>query len=168
MASDLTPYITALVMLLGILVGTIISPRIQHKMGIRSGRKDILFRKKLEYFEKILETIEKNKRVYDQAIKKVESSGSIKEIAKIILQLKQNRKNFFILASPLYFNTEKFAIAIMRFVRVEKGIFNRFSSLSEKERKEIPLLISQLKEFLKLLSRRGDEIVFEMRKELMR
>ena len=48
-------------MLIGILVGTIISPRIQHKMGVQHGKKEVLFKKKLEYFEKIIETIEKNK-----------------------------------------------------------------------------------------------------------
>jgi len=166
--TELTPYITALVMLLGILVGTIISPRIQHKMGIRSGRKDVLFRKKLEYFEKILETIEKNKRMYDYAIKRTESASNKKELSEVISQLKQNRKNFFILASPLYFNTEKFALSIMRFVRIEKAIFNRFSALLEKDKKDMPVLISQLKEYFKVLIKRGDEIIFEMRKELSR
>ncbi len=163
---DLTPYLTALVMFVGILVGTLISPRIQQRMGIEHGRKDLLFKKKLEYFEGIVNTIEKNKRIYYKAISRIEFSKSNKEIYKIIEELKKGRENFLILASPIYFNTKNFSEKIVSFVRIEKDIFNKIPELKKiKEKKRI---MDQLKENLKSLNRRGEEIVLEMKKELSR
>ena len=101
---DFTPYLTAGIMLLGILVGTIISPRIQHKMGIEYSRKGLIFQKKLEYFEDIIKTIEKNKKLYSNLIHKIESEKKLK-VDKIIEELKEGRKKFLVMASPLYFNT---------------------------------------------------------------
>ena len=165
---NLTPYLTALVMLLSIIVGTIISPRIQHKMGLQSGRKDVLFRKKLEYFEKIIETIEKNKKTYIQIMHSIKEAKNKKEIKGIIEELRKSRKNFMIMASPLYFNTEKFSEKIVRFVRVEKEIFNRISVLENKEKTDIPVLIEQLKKDFIILTKREEEIIIEMKRELSR
>jgi len=126
----------------------------------------LLFKRKLEYFEKIVDTIEKNKRIYHQAVGKIENSSNSKEIKEIVGELKKNRKNFLIMASPLYFDTQKLSEKIIRFVRVEKEIFNRVSSLENKNKKDIPVLIEQIREIIGILNKRGNEIIFEMKKEL--
>lgn len=158
--------LTAIVGLIGVLAGTVISPRVNHQIGARVSRQDLLFKRKLEYFEKIVETIEKNKRMYQAAIGKIECIESNKEIKKVIEELKQNRKNFLIMASPLYFDTRRISETIIRFVRVEKEIFNRISALEDKEKKELPVLIESLKELLEILNRRGNGIILEMKREL--
>jgi hypothetical protein len=137
-------------------------------MGIEYSRRDLIFKRKLDYFEKILETIEKNKKVYDLAIKKIESSKNKMEIKNVLNELKQNRKNFMAMSSPLYFDVKNISERIIRFVRVEKEIFDRVSSLKNKDKKELPILIEQLKENIKRLNQRGDEILIEMKKELSR
>ncbi len=164
--ADITSSLAALVGLLGILVGTLISPRIQHKIGVESSRKDLLFKRKLEYFEKIVDTIEKNKRMYHQVIGRIEDSKNNKDIRKIVSELKQNRKSFLIMASPLYFDVRAISEKIIRFVRVEKEIFNRISGLGKWNKEEMPSLIESLKEHLEILYKRGDEIILEMKREL--
>lgn len=163
---DFTPYITAAIMLLGILVGTLISPKIQHRVGREYGKKDLLFKKKLEYFEKIIETIEKNKRMYHQTICRIEEAKNKKEMEKIIEESKKNRKNFLIMASPLYFDTRKFSEKIINFVRIEKNIFNQMDKLKTKNKTEQEKGIERLEEGLRLLNNKGKDILIEMRKEL--
>ena len=89
---DFTPYLTAAIMLLGILVGTLISPRIQHRVGMQHSRKDVIFQRKLKYFESIAETIEKNKKLYNSLIFKIEDSKTKKQIEEILEELKKERK----------------------------------------------------------------------------
>lgn len=165
---DITSYLTAMIMLLGLIVGTLISPRISNHIGTQYSRRDLIFKKKLEYFEKIIETIEKNKRTYNQAICRIEEAKNSREIGKITEDMKKNRKNFLILASPLYFDTRKMSEKIVHFVRVEKEIFNRISSLENKDKKEMIVLTEQLRKHIEILSKRGKEILIEMRKELAR
>jgi len=164
---DFTPYLTAVIMLLGILVGTLISPRIQHRVGVEYNRKDLIFQRKLKYFENIIETIEKNKKVYSNIIYKIESETKLK-IDKIIEELKRDRKKFFIMASPLYFNTKIFSEKIIHFVRIEKDIFNKMLQLKETNKDGKEEIIEQLKSNLKKLNKKGAEILYEMKKELTR
>lgn len=160
--------ITAIIGIAGILLGTLIAPRVNHNLGARYNRKDLLFKRKLEYFEKIVDTIEKNKRMYHQAIGKIEFSENNKEVKKVIEELKQSRKNFLIMASPLYFDVRNLSEKIIRFVRVEKEIFNRISSLGKEDKKEIPILIEQIKNLIEILNKRGTDIILEMKRELAR
>ncbi len=166
--ADITSSLTAIVGILGILVGTLISPRINQKISGQYNRRDLLFKRKLEYFEKIVDTIEKNKRMYHQAMGKIECSKNNREVQRIVDELKQSRKNFLIMASPLYFDVRILSGKIVRFVRVEKEIFNRISSLGKRDRKEMSLLTESLKGHMGILNRRGDEIILEMKKELAR
>jgi hypothetical protein len=162
---DITPYLTAAIMLLGILVGTLITPKINQKVSAEHNRKDLIFKKKLEYFEKIAEVIESNKRMYHQIIGKLECSKNNKENEKIIGELKQERKKFFIKSSPLYFDTRKLSEKIIYFVRVEKNIFQKVEQIKEsKDGKEE--IIEQLKDEVKKLNIKGNEILYEMKKEL--
>ena len=72
------------------------------------------------------------------------------------------------MASPLYFNTKTFSEKIIRFVRIEKNIFNGINRLKEKDinKKIKEKTIEHLREDLKRLDKKGDEILLEMKKEL--
>lgn len=163
---DFTPYLTALVMLLGILVGTLISPRIQHSIGKEYNQRDLIFRKKLEFFEKIVETIERNKKLYYNLIHKIENLKKGSEINKILEELKENRKKFFIGSSPLYFNTKIFSEKIIHFVKIEKDIFNKISLLKEADKEAKERIIKQLKNDFRSLNEKEMEILYEIRKEI--
>lgn len=166
--TQFTPYLTALVMLLGILVGTLISPRIQQRVSTEHNRKDLIFQRKLKYFENILETIEKNKKIYYNMMHKIEESKKNSQIDKIVEELKRERRKFLIMASPLYFNTKVFSEKIVHFVKIEKDIFNKMSLFKEADKEAKERIIEQLKNNLKKLDKNGAEILYEMRKELVR
>ena len=158
--------LTAVVGLLGVLVGTLIGPYINHKLNLKNTRKDIIFKRKLEYFEKLSESIENNIRTYRNSITEAESARKQK-LNEIYEKIKQERKNFLIMASPLYFNIQNLSEKIISFVDIEKEIFKEFEKLaklnneSQKEK-----TISNLKEKLKNLVDFGNRIVYEMKKEL--
>jgi hypothetical protein len=160
--------LTTLFGLIGVLVGSLIGPLINHRVAKQYDKKEMMFKKKLEYFEKILITVEENKRMYNLAIKKIESSSESKKVAGIVNELKKERKNFFIMSSPLYFDTRSMSDKIVRFVRVEKSIFERISGLEKINKKDMPVFIEQLKQNFNLLNKRGEEILSEMKLELKR
>lgn len=164
---DITPYLTAVVMLLGIVVGTIISPRISHQIGTEYSRRDLIFKKKLEYFEKIIETIDKNKKMYNDSICRLEHIKNKKEVERVMDDIKRGRKNFSRMASPLYFDTRNLSEKVIHFVRIEKDIFNLTSELRDNlsQQEEI---IEKLKEDWKKLYKQGNEILSEMKKEISR
>jgi len=168
MAVDIgSSLLTTLFGLIGVLVGACIGPLINHRVAKEYDKKEFLFKKKMEYFEKILIIIEENKRMYKIAIKKIESIKDNKKINEIVGDLKKNRKNFLVMSSPLYFNTRNLSEKIIRFVRVERSIFERISGLEKINKKESPVFIEQLKQNFNLLNKRGNEILTEMKKELI-
>ena len=166
MVLDLLSNITAIIMLIGIFVGALISPRVSHRIGTEHSKRELIFRKKLEYFENLLRIIEKNSKLYKQTIKKIEIAKNSKEVNKLVTELKQNREHFLILSSPLYFDIKRISEKIIRFVRVEKEIFSRVSLLENSRNKKAS--IEQLKNLLEILKKRGNDILIEMRKELKR
>lgn len=161
--SSIIPTISGIV---GVLIGASIGPLINHQLTTRYSKKDLIFKRKLDYFEKILDTIEKNTRLYKQQVRKLEVSKDSKEIKKIVEELKKERKNFLMMSSPLYFDVTKISRKIIHFVKIEKDIFNRLSSLEKTNEREKEVLVEQLKRMLMILERRGSEILFEMKKEL--
>jgi hypothetical protein len=163
---DLTPYMGAIVGVTGIIVGALISPRVTHQIGAEHSKKELIFRKKLEYFESILGIIERNTKTYKYIIKKIDISKNNKEIRKLVQELKQKREHFLIMSSPLYFDIKKISEVIIRFVRVEKEIFNRASLLETSKNKKASM--EALKNLLEILNKRGNDILIEMRKELNR
>ncbi len=165
---DFTPYLTVTVTLLGILIGTLISPRIQHKIGTEYNRRGLIFQRKLTYFEGVIENIERNKRMYYNLIRRLEESQKNSEIDKIIEELKKDRKTFFISSSSLYFNTKIISEKIIRFVSIEKDIFTRIDQLKKKNKEDKIKIIAHIKENLKSLNKRGEEVLYEMRHELSR
>ena len=153
--------LTALVGLFGIMVGTLIGPVINHRLNLKNARKDIIFKRKLEYFEKLAENIEQNIRVYKSAIGEVETSKTPKNINEIISRLKEKRKNYLILASPLYFNIRNLSIKVTDFVDIEKNIFEDFTRINRDEE-----ILEALKEKLNKLTNSRDLIIIEMKREL--
>lgn len=154
--------LTALVGLFGILIGTLIGPYVNHKLNLKNTRKDLIFKKKLEYFENIAENLEQNLRLYKNSISKAENSKN--KFNDILNELKEKRKNYLILASPLYFNVSNLSERIMDFVEAEKVIFEYFPKLKNKKQKDI--IVKDLKDKLKELIILRDKILFEMRREL--
>lgn len=164
--TDISSLIPTLSGMAGILIGASIGPVINNHLSARYGKRDLVFKRKLDYFEKILETIEKNTRLYKQEIKKLEPSKDCKEIKNFVQRLKTERKNFLIMSSPLYFDVRNISEKIISFVKIEKDIFNRISCLDKLNEKEKGVLVEQLKRMLVILEKRGNEILFEMKKEL--
>jgi len=159
--------LTAVVGLFGVLVGTLIGPYINHKLNLKNTRKDIIFKRKLEYFEKIAESIEKNIRTYHNMVAEAEVGVGKQKLKKIYKKLKQDRKNFLIMASPLYFNIRSLSEKIISFVEIEKEMFREFENLtkvSNKQQEED--VVKTLKEKLKNLTDFGNKVVWEMKKEL--
>lgn len=171
MTFDITSYLTALVMLLGIIVGTIISPRVTHKIGAEQSRKDIIFKKKLEYFEKIVQTMEYNKKLYRNVLGKISAAKNDVEIQKLLDEIKKERKSFSMMSSPLYFNAKDFRIfseKITNFVRIEKQFFNIISDIIGKDRNKKEKLTKVLEEGMKKLNSKENEIILEMKKGILR
>lgn len=159
--------LTAIVGLLGVLLGALVSPYMNNRLNARYSKVGLMFERKLEYFEKVIETMEKNRKMYTNAVCKIENMKKISQIEKIIDEIKKERKNFQKTASPLYFNTQKISEKIIYFVRIEKNIFILISELKEhKDKKES--IIERLKEDLRKLNKKGNEILVVMKKELSR
>jgi hypothetical protein len=158
---------TAFVGLIGVVFGTLIGHYFNQQLSLRNSRKDIIFKRKLEYFEKLAETIEKNIKLYKNSFNAIKARKSHEEISKIVLEMKEKRMNFIIMASPLYLDVKKLSKIIVNFVQIEKEIFNRFEELSkEKNKKEIEKELARLEEILNTLKYSGNYAVVEMKKEL--
>ncbi|VVB83446.1 Uncharacterised protein [uncultured archaeon] len=166
MAELSSQLITTISGMVGVLIGASIGPIVNHQLNTRYSKKDLIFKRKLDYFEKVLDTIEKNMKLYKQEVKKLEASKDRKEIKKVAEEMKKERKNFLVMSSPLYFDIKKISGKIVRFVKIEKDIFNRISSLEKIDEKEKEVLIGQMKRMLMILGKRGNDILFEMKKEL--
>jgi hypothetical protein len=159
-----TTVITLFTGLIGVLCGTAVSSY----FNMKSARKDVLFKRKLEYFEKLAQDIEKNIRLHKKVILSLSNLSKKKEIAAHIEELKQNRKIFLIMASPLYFNVEPLGEKITAFVGIEKEIFETFNELIKNYGAESSRArnLFELGEKLKKLSKAGEAIIAEMRNEL--
>ncbi|MDP2628398.1 MAG: hypothetical protein Q8P15_00685 [Nanoarchaeota archaeon] len=154
--------LTILVGVIGILFGSLISPYLNHKLTQRYQQRDLFFKKKIEYFEKIVENIEKNIRLYRLSIKKINGKNEIKEL---IENMKKERKNFLVLTSPIYLQRINLSNYIRNFTEIEGEIFNEFNKLeNQKENKEQIIII--LKEKLESLKKSGNKIIFEMKREI--
>lgn len=135
--------------------------------NLKSARKDVLFKRKLEYFEKLAQDIEKNIRNHKKIILSLSVSSKKKNIEKNIIELKQNRKNFFVMASPLYFDITPMTNKITAFVNVEKNIFaNLEKIMKSKNKSDKENIIIELNNSLQMLNKAGNSIISEMRLEL--
>ncbi len=159
--------LTAIGVLSGTILGTFLSPFLNHQLTLRYNRREFMFKKKLEYFEQVALCLEENIKVYKSAMKKVQVSHNKRAKEGMLEKIKSERKRFKIMASPLYFNVEKVSLKIREFVNVEKEIFQCFEALKdEKNGESFEKLEKHLEEELKKLVSLGNEIIIEMQKEL--
>jgi len=153
--------VTTIVGFTGILVGAYMNQRLSNKFA----RKDLIFKKKLEYFEKISEAIEGNIRVYRNSINEIKNNKKM-ETKNILENMKEKRRHFFVLSSPLYFNTLRLSQKIKEFVRIESEIFWNFSNMVYINNKNKEEIIKRLENGLEELKIKSLNILLEMRGEL--
>ena len=158
--------LTTLIGMLGIVVGAIISNYVNQKMAVRTTRRDIIFKKKAEYFEKTVECIEKNAKLYKNSIREAERNSDKQAVNKIIKKLKEERMKFDVMTSRLYIESNFLSNKIKKFTSIEKSIFILFEKLKNENREEETM--QSLKESLKILGFVGSEIISGMRNNLMR
>ena len=151
--------------LMGVLLGALIGPYMNHRFNVKYNRRDFLFKKKIEYFEKQVACIEQNIKLYKKEI--LSLKPETKNIQERIEEIKKQRIHFSIMSSPLYFNTNRVSKTIVSFVAKEKEIFKAFEDLErERESSRKEKIISYLNKELKDLRALGNKSVSEMKKEL--
>lgn len=161
-----TGLLTVVVGVLGIFLGTMLSPYLNHRLNQKYNREDIFFRKKLEYFEKITESMESNIRLYHASVHKLENISKKDEISKIVGGLREERKKFLIMSSPIFLNSNKLAKDIESFTKTEKDIFITFKRLLNKEIHKDAAEIDLKEKFINL-RKIANNILTAMKKELM-
>lgn len=161
--STLNPFIYSIA---GILLGALTGAVINHRLSAKNKKEEFLFHKKADYFEKIIESLENNLKLYHNAIEKAQKSNK-KEIKELLNKLKKERKNFRISTSPLYLNTNKISKRVIKFVSIEKNTFAEFSRLQETTKEdEKERIIAKLKFNFQGLKKYANEIVMEMKKHM--
>ncbi len=156
--------LTAVVGMTGVILGTFLGPYLNHRLNLKYNRRDLIFKKKLEYFERVTSSIEENTKLYRKAVGTVIKSKDPK-IDKIIENLKSGRKRFLVMSSPLYFDVKNMSKKITDFVSVENKIFLEFEDL-EKGKRNKSIVLESLDYKIKRLISIGNDIINEMRKEL--
>jgi 5-methylthioribose kinase len=86
--------VSSLTGVFGVVIGAVISNYFNQKIARQSARKDVIFKKRIDYFEMILGCIEKNTELYKNAIKHITKYYNKKEIYKQLKILKNERKKF--------------------------------------------------------------------------
>jgi len=144
--------------MIGVVIGAIISNYFNQKIARESARKDMIFRKKMDYFEGITECIGSNIKLYQNTIKEAERNNNIR---KIISSMKKNRKKFRIMSSPLYINTKIISHLVREFVSIEKRIFFCFEEMKKKRN-----MLEELKITLHELKAKGNIIASYLKEKL--
>ena len=155
--------ITVLTGLIGVLCGTSISSY----FNLKSARKDLIFKRKLEYFEKLARDLEENFRLYKKPALSITNKTKKSKIKQALEELRKNRKNFLIAASPLYFDVDKMTPRVTYFVNIEKNIFSLLEKLiTEESALSKEKLILELQGSLPRLDRAKQLVILAMRQEL--
>lgn len=156
---------TTFIGMFGVVIGAIISNYVNQKIAAQSARRDLLFRKKVEYFDRTVSCVEKNIKLYNAWRKKLEVAGSPATTDKAIKMLKKNRAKFDPMSSALYFDVERFSRDVRQFVAIEKQIFALFERLRHERPEPI---IDALRQSVHRLEQEGQNITAKMRTSLMR
>jgi len=165
---DIYPAIvTTLTGVLGVVVGATISNYVNQKIARQSAKKDIILRKKIEYFEKVVDSIGNNIQLYRKFIKKAEKIRTKKEAADILSELKKSRKKFELMAGPLYLDTRPISLRIKQFTDIEKTIFEYFGKISQPNYQKEDILHA-LKISLSDLEKVGNSLIFGFRENLLK
>lgn len=159
--------VTTLMGILGVAVGAIISNYVNQKIARQSTKKDLVMKKKIEYFEKIVDSIGNNLQLYRKFIKKAEKIKSGREAERILEELKNGRKKFELMASPLYLDTRPISVKIKQFTGIEKSIFADFESLSKPNAPQKDIIHS-LKIRFADLEKSGNSLILGFRQSLLK
>lgn len=156
---------TTLIGMFGVVIGAIISNYVNQKIASRSARYDLIFRKKIEYFDRMVGAIEHNLKLYTLWRRKLEVKCNSAIVVKALKDLKKNRKHFDISTSALYLDVEVFSPAIKSFVAVEKQVFALFDRLKKDDPESV---LDTLRGVLYRLSLVGRDVVSRMRAQLVK
>jgi len=154
-------FISTMIGMTGVVIGAIISNYVNQKIARDTARKDIIFKKKMVYFENIVECIEKNTKLYKNSIKAAEEKKNVNKIIKI---MKKERKKFEINSSPLYLNISPISRMVREFVSIEKKIFFCFEKMKSKKNEN---MIEILHVNLIDLNKSGTRIIDRLRGYLL-
>ena len=149
----------------GVVIGAVISNYFNQKIARQSAIKDLIFKKRIEYFEKLLDCIEKNIALYKNSVNVLEKNSDKKNVGKILNKMKKDRKKWEILNSPLYLDVKPISIKIMQFVDVEKKIFSHFENLKIQKISKEKFVASLNLQLLQLRTIAG-ELVCVLRRKL--
>lgn len=161
--------ITTFTGMVGVVIGATINNYLTQKINRHTTKKDIIFRKKMEYFEKLVESIEKNLELYKKSIKKLERINSKKEAELVLSLMKKDRKRFEPANSSLYLDTREISENIKRLVAIEKliflGVANLSTSNSDLSNSEV---LKDLKQKTEDIQKLGQSIILNLRKDLLK
>lgn len=159
--------VTTLIGMMGVVIGAIISNYINQKIARQAVKKDIIFKKKIEYFEKIVNVIGSNTQMYKNFIKKAEKSNSKKALQEILHDLKKNRKKFEMMASPLYLDARPISKKIKQFTNIEKIIFINFEKMNQPNYAKSDI-VHAIKINFADLTKVGNNIILGLREDLIK
>jgi hypothetical protein len=157
--------VTTLIGMLGVVVGAIVSNYVNQRVAARTARKDLFFKKKVEYFDRVVGVIEHNIKLYTLWRKKLEVSYRPSEVKRALSALKKERAKFDVSTSSLYVYVDAFSRDIKRFVALEKQIFVIMERLTSDNYGHG---LDSLRERIHELQRVGRTIIATMRAELLR
>ena len=157
--------LTTFMGMMGVVIGAIISNYVNQKIARQVAKKDIVFKKKIEYFEKIVETISKNTKLYKNSINQLGLIKNKKELNNIYTTLKKDRRKFEVMNSSLYMDTHFLSTEIRKFVAIEKIIFKSFDRIQYDEN-SVDELRKNLKLYFKQLETIGSKLIVFLRQDL--
>jgi predicted esterase YcpF (UPF0227 family) len=167
MADLSSALITTLTGMVGVIIGATINNYFNHKIARQSAKKDIIFKKEIEYFERIVDTIEKNIELYKRSIKRLEKNYTKKDVSRVFEELKKDRKKFEIMTSPLYLDIRQISSRIRNFVAIEKLIFAYLDKMRDSNYSKSELSIALNLNLIEL-QKVGNSIILLLREHLIR
>lgn len=156
---------TTLIGMMGVVVGAAISNYVNQMIAAKSARRDLLFKKKVEYFDRVVNVIEQNIKLYRTWQRKLETRASKALIENTIKTFKKKRAHFDIKTSALYVNVDAFSRDIKQFVAYEKHVFALVERLKQEEYEST---MDTLRQVLHSLEQAGTQIISKMHRSLMR
>ncbi len=156
---------TTFIGMFGVAIGAIISNYVNQRIAARSARRELLFKKKVEYFDRTVTCIEKNIKLYSLWKKKLEVNATPALVTNALKALKKERAKFDPLSSALYFDIQMFSRDIKHFVALEKQIFSLITKLTKDNHEET---LDALRQSLHRLERVGQSVILKMRNSLTR
>lgn len=156
---------TTLIGMLGVVIGASISNYVNQRLAAKSARRDLLFKKKVDYFDKVVGVIEYNLKLYTIWIRKLGVNASSPQAKKALKELRELRKKFEIATSALYLDVETFSPDIRLYVAIEKQIFATLARFSQARAEQN---MDSLRKSLHNLNIIGNSIIRKMRLQLAR